>query len=173
MGHADAGFARRRALADNPRPFRVLQDMSELLHRLPEFFLHHTMLAMLFIVLALAFLGNEISRLFRGYRELTPSGLTLLINRESPLVVDLSSLQDYERGHIPSARHVPLSQFNPENKDLAKVKELPVAVYCKDGNTSAQAAARLVKAGFKHVYWLGGGVAAWRQADLPTVTGKA
>src|SRR5262249_48302811 len=103
----------------------------------------------------------------------TPGGLTLLINRETPLLVDLSSLQDYERGHIPQARHVPLSQFDPENKDLAKAKELAVAVYCKDGNTSAQAAARLAKAGFQHVYWLGGGLAAWRQAELPTVSGKA
>jgi len=147
--------------------------MSELLQRLPEFFAHHMLLAMVFVVLVVALVGNEVSRLFRGYKELSPHGLTLLINRESPLLVDLASSQDYERGHIPGARHVPLSQFDPENKELAKVKELPVAVYCKDGNTSATAAARLVKAGFKHVYWLGGGLAAWRAADLPTVAGKA
>ena len=147
--------------------------MSELLHRLPEFIANHMLLAMLFVVLIVVLIGNEISRLFRGYKELSPNGLTLLINRDSPLVVDLSSAQDFERGHVPNARHVPLSQFDPENKDLAKVKELPVAVYCKDGNTSATAAARLVKAGFKHVYWLGGGLAAWRNAELPTVSGKA
>jgi len=147
--------------------------MSEFMQRLPDFFAHHTMLVMLLVVLVLAFAGNEASRLFRGYKELTPGGLTLLINRESPLLVDLSSAQDFERGHIPGARHVPLSQFDPENKELAKVKDLPVAVYCKDGNTSATAAARLVKAGFQHVYWLGGGVGAWRNADLPTVSGRA
>lgn len=147
--------------------------MSEILHRLPEFIAHHMLLAMLFVVLTVVLIGNEVSRLFRGYKELTPNGLTLLINREMPLVVDLSSSQDFERGHIPNARHVPLSQFDPENKDLAKVKELPVAVYCKDGNTSASAAARLVKAGFKHVYWLGGGLAAWRSAELPTVSGRS
>jgi len=147
--------------------------MSEFLQRLPEFFAHHMLLAMIFAVLVVALVGNEVSRLFRGYKELSPHGLTLLLNRENPLLVDLSSSQDFERGHIAGARHVPLSQFDPENKDLAKVKELPVAVYCKDGNTSATAAARLVKAGFKHVFWLGGGLAAWRGADLPTVSGKA
>src|SRR5206468_13080035 len=103
-----------------------------------------------------------------GYKELTPNGLTLLINRDNALLVDLSSNQDFERGHIAGAKHVPLSQFDPENKDLVKVKDLPVAVYCKTGTTSGQAAARLVKAGFKHVYWLGGGLNAWQQADLPT-----
>jgi len=147
--------------------------MSEILHRLPEFISHHMLLAMLFVVLIAVLIGNEVSRLFRGYKELTPNGLTLLINRENPLLVDMASAQDFERGHIANARHVPLSQFDPENKDLAKVKELPVAVYCKDGNTSARAAARLVKAGFKHVYWLGGGLAAWRSAELPTVSGRS
>jgi rhodanese-related sulfurtransferase len=146
--------------------------MDELLHHLPEFIGNHLLLAMLFVGLLLALIGSEVSRLFRGYRELTPAGLTMLINRESPLVVDLSSIQDFEKGHIAGARQVPMSQFDPENKELAKVKELPVAVYCKTGNTSATAAARLVKAGFKQVYWLAGGLGAWQQADLPTTRGK-
>jgi rhodanese-related sulfurtransferase len=127
---------------------------------------------MLFLVLLITLVGNEAGRLFRGYRELTPAALTLLINRENPLLVDLSSHADYENGHIPGARFVPMSQFDPEQKDLAKAKELPVAVYCKTGATSAQAASRLVKAGFQQVYWLGGGLLAWRQADLPTIRGK-
>lgn len=146
--------------------------MSEFLHHLPEFLGHHTLLVMLFVVLLLVLAGHEAARLFRGYRELTPGALTLLINRESPLLADLSSVQDFDNGHITGARHVPMSQFDPENKELVKVKELPVALYCKNGSTSAQAAARLVKAGFTRVYWLGGGLAAWRSADLPTTRGK-
>lgn len=146
--------------------------MSDILHRLPEFVGNHTLLVILFATVLVMLIGSEVSRLFRGYRELTPGALTQLINRESPLVVDLSSSQDFDKGHIPGARHVPLSQFDPENKELAKVKELTVAVYCKTGTTSAQAAARLVKAGFKNVFWLGGGLAAWQQADLPVVRGK-
>jgi rhodanese-related sulfurtransferase len=146
--------------------------MSEILHRLPEFVGNHTMLVLLFASVLVAWIGSEASRLFRGYREITPGALTQMINRESPLVVDLSSNQDFEKGHIPGARHVPLSQFDPENKELAGVRELPVAVYCKTGTTSAQAATRLVKAGFKHVFWLGGGLGAWQQADLPLMRGK-
>ena len=147
--------------------------MPDILHRLPEFIGNHLMLALMFVAILVALLGAEVSKLFRGYKELTPAGLTLLINRQNALVVDLSSNQDYERGHIAGAKHVPLSQFDPENKDLAKVKDLPVAVYCKNGTTSAQSAQRLVKAGFKQVYWLGGGLGAWQQADLPTAKGKS
>ena len=146
--------------------------MDDILHHLPEFFGNHTLLVMIFVGLLLALIGSEVARLFRGYREITPSALTLLINRQNALMVDLSSTQDFDKGHIASARNVQMSQFDPENKELAKVKELPIALYCKTGTTSAQAAARLVKAGFKQVYVLGGGLAAWRAADLPTTRGK-
>jgi rhodanese-related sulfurtransferase len=146
--------------------------MDDILHHLPDFISHHTLLVMLFVGLLLALIGGEVARMFRGYRELTPAALTQLINRQNALVVDLSSVADFEKGHIAGARNVLMSQFDPENKELAKVRELPIAVYCKSGNASSQAAARLVKAGFKHVYWLGGGLAAWRQADLPTARGK-
>lgn len=146
--------------------------MSEILHRLPEFIGNHLVLAVLFAGVLVALIGNEFARLFRGYRELTPAALTQLINRESPLLVDLSAAADFEKAHIPGARNVQLSQFDPENKDLAPVKERPVAVYCRAGTTSAQAAARLVKAGFKQVFWLGGGLAAWREANLPVAKGR-
>lgn len=146
--------------------------MDDFLHHLPEFIGNHTLLAILFVVLLGVLIAGEVSRLFRAYRELTPAALTLLINRENALVIDLSSQQDFDKGHIAGARHVVMSQFDPENKELAKVRDLPVAVYCKTGNISPKAAARLVKAGFRQVYWLGGGLAAWRQADLPTTRGK-
>lgn len=146
--------------------------MSEILQRLPEFIGNHLTLVMIFVVILIALLANEASRWFRGYREITPAALTQLINRENALVLDLSSIQDYSKGHIAGARHLTLSQFDPENKDLASVKDMPIALYCKTGQTSAQAAARLVKAGFKRVYWLGGGSNAWLQAELPLTSGK-
>jgi rhodanese-related sulfurtransferase len=146
--------------------------MSDILQRLPEFFGNHLFLVLLFVALLVALVSNEVSRLLRGYRELTPAALTQLINRETPLLVDLSPAADFEKAHIPGARNVQMSQFDPEHKDLAPVKERPVAVYCKTGSASAQAAARLVKAGFKQVSWLGGGLTAWREANLPLAKGR-
>lgn len=146
--------------------------MSEILQHLPEFLGNHLILIMLFVVLLVVLISNEVSGLFRGYRELTPATLTQLINRKSPLLIDLSPAPDFDKAHIPGARNVLMSQFDPENKDLVKVRDLPVAVYCKTGTTSATAAKKLVKAGFKQVFWLGGGIAAWRQADLPVIKSK-
>ena len=146
--------------------------MSDVLHKLPQFIGNHLALAALFLALLLGLVVTQLLVLLRKYKELTPAGLTLLINRESPLMVDLSAYADYEKAHVPGSRHVAMSQFDPEHKDLAKAKDLPVVLIDKDGRTAGKAAQRLVKAGFSKVYTLGGGVLAWQQAQLPVAKGK-
>jgi rhodanese-related sulfurtransferase len=155
-----------RAAPGNPKI------VSEILHRLPEFIGNHPFLSFGFIGVLVAMVGLEVNRLTRGYKGLTPAGLTQLINRSNALLIDVSSIQDFEQGHIPGARHVAMSQFDPENKDLAKARELPVAVYCKSGQISGQAAKRLKKAGFTQVYTLEGGLRSWTEAQLPLAKGR-
>lgn len=147
--------------------------MSEFLHRLPEFLGNHLYLTLGFVGVLVALLVTEAQRFTRGYKALTPAGLTQLINREDALLIDVSSLQDFEQGHVPGAKHVAMSQFDPESKTLAKARDLPVAVVCKNGQTSAQAAQRLKKAGFTQVFWLEGGLGAWREAQMPLAKGRA
>ncbi len=130
-------------------------------------------LSIAFVGLTLAIIYTEVSRLFVGYKTVNPAGLTALINRDDALLVDVSPTADFEKGHIAGAKNVVMSQFDPESKLLAKVKDLPVVVTCRMGTGSSDAAKRLVKAGFQKVYWLEGGVAAWQQASLPLVKGKA
>lgn len=122
--------------------------------------------------ITVALIYTEIARLFRGYKALTPAELTGLVNRDNALVVDLSPSKDFEKGHIAGSRSVQMSQFDPESKLLAAAKALPVVVTCRSGQVSADAAKRLKKAGFEHVYWLDGGVQAWQHADLPLVKGR-
>ncbi len=123
-------------------------------------------------LLTLAIIGNEVAQLFRGYRSVRPAALTALINRDNALVVDLRPAPDFEKGHIPGAKNVQMSQFDPENKKLASAKALPVVLVCKDGNASGGAAKRLKRAGFEQVHVLDGGIAGWQQAELPLVKGK-
>jgi rhodanese-related sulfurtransferase len=147
--------------------------MNDILRKLPEFIGNHTALAALFVILLVALLATQIMQLFSKTKELTPAGLTGLINRDNPLLIDLSSLADFEKMHVPGARHVAMSQFDPEKKELAKAKDLPVVVMDKDGHgNSVKAAQRLVKAGFEKVYTLGGGVLAWHAAQLPVAKGN-
>ena len=140
--------------------------------QLPEFIANHPILVMAFVGIGIALVVNEMQRFTRGYKAISPAELTRLINREDALVVDVSALNDFEKGHIVGSKHVAMSQFDPESKLLAKVRELPVAVVCRSGMTAGGAAKRLVKAGFSKVYWLDGGIAAWQQAELPLAKGK-
>lgn len=122
--------------------------------------------------LTVAIIANEIAQLFRGYKTVRAAELTALINRDNALVVDLQPIADFEKGHIPGAKNVQMSQFDPENKQLAAAKALPVVLVCKTGQTSGEAAKRLKKAGFERVYVLDGGIGGWLQADLPLAKGR-
>ena len=147
--------------------------MSDFMHRLPDFFGNHLYLSLGFVGVLIALVTSEAQRLTRGYTALTPAGLTQLVNRENALLIDVSPQADFEKGHIPGAKNVAMSQFDPDNKELAKVRDLPVAVVCKTGTTSGQAAQRLKKAGFSKVFWLEGGLGAWGEAQMPLAKGRA
>jgi rhodanese-related sulfurtransferase len=140
--------------------------------RLLEFFAANQLMVLVLAGLTVAIIYNEVTRLFSGIKPVNPAGLTALINRQDALLVDVSPTADFEKGHIAGAKNVQLSQFDADNKVLAKVRELPVVVACRTGAASSGAAKKLVKAGFKQVYWLDGGVAAWQQASLPLVKGR-
>ena len=169
---AAAALAAGTRTPDNRGPIPETVAVTEFLQRLPLFFAQHSLLVLAFIALLLALAVTEVMRLRRGWSEATPAMVTRLLNRENALLVDLSPRAEYEKGHIPGARHVDWEQFDPEHKDLARVKDLPVVVCCRSGVTSQRAAQRLVRAGFSRVYSLAGGMAAWRQADLPVAKGK-
>lgn len=131
------------------------------------------MLSLALAGLTVAIVVNEAMTLLRGFKALRPAELTALVNREHALVVDLRPVADFEKGHIPGSKNVQLSQFDPENKQLAAARSLPVVLVCKAGQTAGSAAKRLRKAGFERVHILDGGIAGWLQADLPLAKGRA
>ena len=147
--------------------------MNDFLHQLPAFVGNHLALSALFVILLVALLVIQARIMFSKIKELSPAALTGLINRDNPLLIDLSALADFEKMHVPGAKHVAMSQFDPEKKDLAAAKSLPVVLMDKDGRgNAAKAAQRLLKAGFEHVHTLGGGVLAWHAAQLPVAKGN-
>jgi rhodanese-related sulfurtransferase len=139
---------------------------------LSAFAARHPYLSLGLAGLTVALVGTEAAGLFRGYKGLQPAGLTALVNREDALVVDLRPIAEFEKGHIPGAKNVQVSQFDPENRQLAAAKSLPVVLVCKAGQASGDAAKRLRKAGFERVFVLDGGIGAWQQAGLPLAKGR-
>ena len=142
------------------------------LPELIEFLGRHPILSLALAGITLALVFTEVARLFRGYKAVQPAGLTALVNRDNALVVDLRPIGDFEKGHIPGSKNVQMSQFDPEAKQLAAARALPVVLVCKAGQTSGDAAKRLHKAGFERVYVLDGGIGAWQQDGLPLAKGR-
>ena len=130
------------------------------------------MLSLALAAVTVALVATEVARLFRGYRTVQPAGLTALVNRDNALVVDLRPIGDFEKGHIPGSKNVQMSQFDPEARQLAAAKSLPVVLVCKAGQVAGGAAKRLRKAGFERVYVLDGGIGAWQQDGLPLAKGR-
>jgi rhodanese-related sulfurtransferase len=74
-------------------------------------------------------------------------------------LVDVRTNAEYVAGHIPNSLSVPLDQLQQASAGWSKTQ--PIIVYCATGGRSAEAAAYLVGQGFKRVYDLSNGIAAW------------
>ncbi|NMG68987.1 rhodanese-like domain-containing protein [Parazoarcus communis] len=98
---------------------------------------------------------------------LSPIEATLLINREEAVVVDVRDQGEYSQGHIPNARHLPLSELARRSNELEKFKERPIILCCASGARSASAIGTLKKAGFEKLYNLRGGLFEWEKAGQP------
>src|SRR5690606_37840263 len=156
------------ATIPTPFPAPSAVDFQELL----AFAGRHQMLSLVFAGLTGGIILNEIFGLLRPFKSVRPAEVSALVNRENALVVDLRAIADFDKGYSPGSKNVQMSQSDRENKKLAAARALPVVLVCKTGFTASDAAKRLKKAGFEHVYVLDGGIGGWQQADLPLARGR-
>jgi len=103
---------------------------------------------------------------------LTPVEATLLINREDAVTVDVRAEGDYEKGHLPNARHLPFTDFERRSAELEKFRTRPLILYCNSGSTAAKGIASLKKTGFEKLYNLRGGLYEWEKAGYPITRKK-
>ena len=92
--------------------------------------------------------------------------------RVEPLhVLDVRSPAEWENGHIPGARHIPLSQLD------ARLVELPatgsIVVHCQGGARSAIAASLVQARSRLEVFNLHGGFREWEAAGYPVERGMS
>lgn len=120
-----------------------------------------------FVAVLIAWLAWEVARLGRKWKELSTLEAVRLINREDPMVLDVSNGTDFSKGHITGAIHMPPSRIEAGNQQLLKQKDRPVLIYCQRGQISPQMANRLVKLGFEKVYALSGGLTQWTSDNQP------
>jgi rhodanese-related sulfurtransferase len=91
--------------------------------------------------------------------------------RDAARIIDVREPDEFtgELGHIPGAELVPLTTV--ERTASTWDKNAALIVVCRSGARSGRAAQALIRAGFRRVMNLSGGMVAYRAAGLPVVHG--
>lgn len=133
-----------------------------------EFIGAHPILVGTFVLLLALFIRNEARR---GGQTVSAQQLVNLVNREGAVVLDVRDPTEFSAGHIVDAVNIPYGTLSDRVSELSKHKSAPVIVACKIGQHAGAAGTVLRQAGFENVSRLQGGIAEWRNQNLPVVKG--
>lgn len=134
-----------------------------------EFAGNHPYLSLAWAGILIALLVSWLQSLVSKIQFVSPTELTIKVNREDAQLVDIRSADDFKKGHITGARNMPLAQFASQIATLEKNKDAPIIVICQAGMSAQGAAKQLIQAGFSKVAVLRGGMGKWQEANLPVV----
>lgn len=134
------------------------------------FMQHHLALSLALIVVLVFLFFIELARLKKNATTLSPAEVTRLINRQNAVVIDVRNSDSFATGHIVDAISIPHQELSDKQQKIEKYKDQPLILVCNAGIESARSATQLKERGY-HVYVLGGGIQAWRRAELPLVKG--
>ena len=135
-----------------------------------DFLSNHPYLTAAWVALFLALVVSWIKSLTSSVKSITPTQLTLLVNREDATVIDIRPDADFKKGHITGARHLTTEQINTQAMaGLENKKDAPIIVVCQAGMSAQSVATTLTKQGFTKVSVLQGGMNSWTGANLPLV----
>lgn len=138
-----------------------------------DFFSNHPILTAVWVVLFVMLIGSFLKSLFSPLKQVSPTELTMQVNRHNAIVVDIRAEADFNKGHITGAKHLPLADIEKQQvASLEKHKAEPIILVCQAGMSAQKAAASLLKQGFSTVSVLQGGMSSWTGASLPVVKAK-
>jgi rhodanese-related sulfurtransferase len=138
--------------------------------RLLDYSINHPLLAGGLALMTLVVLGYEMRLRGATSAAIGPNEAVRLMN-EGAVLVDLRSTNQFKDGHITGAKNIPGDQVAADPKSVEKLASKTVVLYCDDGATTAAAQRTLNAAGIKNVFSLRGGLAAWKQENLPVAKG--
>ena len=116
-----------------------------------------------------AILGITTACCQQKFENTDPEGFSSLIADTTTIVLDARTAEEYEDAHIAKAINIDVKQDNFVKKAKATLpKNRTIAVYCRSGRRSANAAELLAKKGYKCVN-LYGGILAWIESGKPVV----
>ncbi len=102
-----------------------------------------------------------------AFKNLAVDDFAQRITDPTVVLVDVRTLDEYNAGHIANALNIDVKGADFLEKAKATLPtDKTIAVYCRSGKRSANAASMLSSAGYKVVNLLGG-ITAWKEAGNP------
>jgi len=112
--------------------------------------------------------GEEHPAVMTGIPEITPREVKKMMDAKQPFVlIDVREPHEFQICRIPGSRLIPLGEVPKRMHELDSAQE--IVVHCRSGQRSASAVELLMKAGFRKVHNLKGGILAWSDQVDPSV----
>jgi len=119
------------------------------------------------ITCLLAILGLTSACGQQNFENTDVKGFSELIADSNVVVLDVRTVSEFAEEHIQGAILIDQGQSDFVEKAKATLPiEKKIAVYCRSGRRSANAAGKLADVGYKCIN-LKGGIIAWKEADMP------
>lgn len=107
------------------------------------------------------------------YDNADPNVFATRLTEPDVVLLDVRTADEYNEGHIANALNIDVKEEGFMEKVKSTIPaDKTVAVYCRSGKRSANAAGMLVQEGYKVVN-LVGGIMAWKEAGMPIETAYA
>ena len=117
-----------------------------------------------------ALLGLNAACAQSGYENFDVNGFAELMKDPNVVVLDVRAVEEFKEGHIDGAVNIDQAQSDFIEKAKATIStDKTIAVYCRTGRRSANAAGKLAAEGYVCVN-MKGGILAWKEAKLPVTT---
>ena len=104
--------------------------------------------------------------LIKSIKHYSPADVSeKLKGSRNTLLLDVRTNSERKQRNIRGSLHIPLTEIRKRASELNKYKDKEIICYCRTGNRSLSAAAKLKKLGFQ-VANLKGGIVQWNAAGL-------
>lgn len=99
-------------------------------------------------------------------QEINAVTLKKWLDNKVALLIDVREPGEFAAEHIPGAKLMSLSSFNPTI--IRQDTDKKIVLQCQSGRRSARAAQKMFDLGFREVFHLQGGLPTWKAAGYPT-----
>ena len=117
-------------------------------------------------IISLMLLYSIFGEKMQGYKNVNPAEAIRLMN-DDVMLVDVRESHEVREGKIAEAINIPSGQIKDKMDRFGQDKDRAILFYCQSGARSGRACATLKAEGYTNLFNLGGGIMAWKAANMP------